>query len=319
MEIVDLHCDTLLKIWLSKGQLSFCDAKDLEANKERLRTGGVKVQCFALFPPPDLTVEQKFQAVISQIHYFYEEVLGKNSEMKHIKEWEDMDQLREQEIGAMLSLEGVDAIGDDLHKLTILYELGVRSIGLTWNQSNLAASGAMDAKGGGLTAFGKKIVLFTNHHRMFTDVSHLNERSFWDTLEVAAYPIASHSNARTILDHPRNLTDEQAKAMFAKRGMVHLFFSPAFVKEGRRAAITDLIRHLDHFCSLGGEKQIGIGSDFDGISIPERIDQLEHAGMMQNLLNELLRHYSEDRVRGFASENFMRSRPKAKEKRAITT
>ncbi|MGG4494647.1 dipeptidase [Brevibacillus reuszeri] len=318
MQIIDLHCDTLLKICLSNGQLSFCDAQELESNKERLRKGGVKVQCFALFPPPNLTVEQKFQAVLSQIHYFYEEVLGKNREMKQLKEWEDIDQLREGEIGAMLSLEGVDAIGDDLHKLTILYQLGIRSIGLTWNQTNYATGGASDAKGGGLTALGQKMVLFNNRHRMFTDVSHLNEQSYWDTLELAAYPIASHSNARAILDHPRNLSDEQAKAMFANGGMVNLFFSPAFVKEGRRAAITDLLRHLDHFCSLGGVDYLGIGSDFDGISIPERINQLENAAMLQNLVQELLRHYTEDQVRGFASENFMRNRPKAKDKNEIT-
>lgn len=309
MHVVDLHCDTLLKMWLSKGELAFANAPQLESNKARLQQGGVKVQVFALFPPPDLSVEQKLSSVLAQMDYFHEEVLGKNPEMKQIKEWDDIDRLRDGEIGALLSLEGVDAIGEDLSMLTTLYQLGVRSVGLTWNHGNLAAGGALDKTATGLTSFGVKIVNFLNENRLFTDVSHLHEQAFWDVIELAAHPIASHSNARAILDHPRNLSDEQARALFAKGGLVHVFFSPAFVKEGRKAAIPDLIRHIEHFCGLGGERYIGIGSDFDGISMPERIEGLSHAGMMQNLLHELSRYYTDEQVRGFASENFMRNRP----------
>ena len=84
---------------------------------------------------------------------------------------------------------------------------------------------------------------------------------------MAQYPIASHSNSRKICDHPRNLTDEQARALFKKGGMVHVVFYPDFIRDdGHPAVIDDLIAHIDHFCSLGGKKQIGFGSDFDGIS-----------------------------------------------------
>ncbi len=308
MNIIDLHCDALMKLEEAKGKLRFSDAPELDTNKERLIKGNVKVQCFAIFIEPDLKSDQKFQNALDQIHYFYEEVLGKNPEMKQIKAWNDFDTLKENEIGAMLTLEGVDAIGNDLHKLHILYQLGVRSVGLTWNNANLAADGAGEPRGAGLTTFGREIVQFNNKHKMLTDVSHLCERAFWDVMEIADYPIASHSNARALCDHPRNLTDEQAKEMFVKNGLIHVVYNPPFINEEGDATISDLIRHIDHFCSLGGVNQIGLGSDFDGID--EFIIELENASKSQNLINELLKYYSEDHVKGFAYENFLNHRPK---------
>lgn len=114
MRIIDTHCDVLMKLWKSNGQLTFSCSDELAANKERLLQGGIMAQGFAIFVPPAVKVEQKFQVALDQIHYFYEDVLGKNPEMKHIKEWSDFDLLQEGEIGAMLILEGVDAIGNDL-------------------------------------------------------------------------------------------------------------------------------------------------------------------------------------------------------------
>jgi membrane dipeptidase len=303
MNIIDLHCDALLKLWEGKGRLRFRDAQELQTNLLRLKQGKVMVQCFAIFLEPEIVSDQKFQAALEQVDYFYKEVLGKNPEMKHVKEWSDFIKLQDGEIGAMLTLEGVDAIGNDLTKLRILHHLGVHSVGLTWNNANLAADGAGEPRGGGLTLFGKEIVAFNNQHHILTDVSHLSEKAFWDVLELADYPIASHSNSKTLCNHPRNLTDEQAVAMFQKGGLIHVVYNPPFVKEDGNATITDLVEHIDHFCSLGGLKQIGLGSDFDGIS--ELIPGLEDAGKTENLINELLKYYSEDAVKGFASENFL--------------
>lgn len=309
MDIIDFHCDALLKLWEAKGNLKFADAKELETNKVRLQKGKVKVQCFAIFIEPTIHSEQKFQCALEQINYFYEEVLGKNPEMKHIKEWSDFDDLKAGEIGAMLTLEGVDAIGNDLTKLKILYQLGVRSVGLTWNNANLAADGAGEPRGGGLTLFGNEIVRLNNEYQILTDVSHLSEKAFWDVLDIAKYPIASHSNSRSLCDHPRNLYDEQASAMFNKGGMIHVVYCPPFVKKNGLVNVSDVVKHIDHFCSLGGQNQIGLGSDFDGIST--FVSGLEDASKSQNLINELLKHFKEDEVKGFAFQNFMNYRPKA--------
>lgn len=307
LKVIDLHCDVLLRLYESKGEMKFQDSLELDTSYEKQIKGGVKVQAFAIFVYPEMKSDQKFQAALDQIHYFYTDVLGNNPNMKLIKEWSDFDQLKDGEIGAMLTLEGVDAIGNDLQKLSILHQLGVRSIGLTWNNANLAADGAGEPRGAGLTSFGKEIVHFNNEHKILTDVSHLCEKAFWDVMEEANYPIASHSNARALCNHVRNLTDDQARTLFEKNGLVHVVYNPPFVKVQGEVAIKDLIEHIDHFCSLGGEKQIGLGSDFDGIS--SKIVNLEDASMHPNLLNELLKKYSEETVKGFAYQNFMDHRP----------
>lgn len=315
MQIIDTHCDALLKLhiaeqgkWYNVKPISYRDSEQLDTSLQRLQNGKVQVQFFAVFVFPDIPVEQKWQAALEQIDLFYMEVLGKNPEMKHIRNWTDIDRLKEGEIGAVLTLEGADAFGNDLMKLRQLYRLGVLSLGLTWNNANLCADGAGEPRGGGLTAFGKEVVQLNNEHKVLTDVSHLSVQAFWDVIELAKYPIASHSNARALCDHPRNLYDEQINSMFAHNGLIHVVYCPEFIKEGGAGVeMHHLIRHIDHLCSLGGVKQIGLGSDFDGISA--YVKGLEHAGMYQKLINELLKHFSEEEVRGFAHQNFLDHRP----------
>ncbi|GIN73828.1 dipeptidase [Bacillus sp. J14TS2] len=307
MNVIDLHCDALLKIWERKGAISFRDSEELDTNLQRLKKGEVKIQFFAIFIPPEIKAEDQFQAALDQVDYFFTEVLEKNPEMKQIKDWSSINSLKPNEIGAILTLEGVDCIGNDVQKLRILYQLGVRSVGLTWNYANLAADGVGEARGAGLTAFGKEIIALNNRYKLFTDVSHLAEKGFWELMELADYPIASHSNAKAICPHPRNLTDQQALALFQKNGLIHVVYHPLFTSSTGQATITDLLRHIEHFCSLGGIKQIGLGSDFDGID--EYIVRLENASTHQNLINELLKYYSEDDVKGFAGRNLLEHLP----------
>ncbi|NCU18985.1 dipeptidase [Pallidibacillus pasinlerensis] len=308
MHVIDLHCDALWKLAENKGKLTYRNSKVLDTNLERLQQGKVKVQAFAIFLEPDIKSDQKFQAALEQIDYFYEEVLAKNPEMKHIKKWSDFDNLKDGEVGAFLTLEGVDAIGNDLSKLRTLFQLGVMSVGLTWNNANLAADGAGEPRGGGLTSFGKEVVRLNNENQVLTDVSHLSERGFWDVMELADFPIASHSNAKALCDHNRNLSDEQAKAMFEKGGHIHVVYNPPFIKENGKASIDDLVKHIEHFCELGGVNKIGLGSDFDGIDA--KVKNLENAAMTQNLILRLLKYYKEDEVKGFAYQNFLNYRPK---------
>ncbi len=315
MKIFDTHCDALLKLQVAKRNtmfkgelLDFKKSDKLETNFERLQAGNVKVQFFAIFIDPKFPSDEKWQHALEQVDLFYSEILERNSLMKHIKNWRDIDALEPDEIGAVLTLEGADAFGNDLAKLRHLYRLGVLSIGLTWNNANLCADGVGDPRGAGLSVLGKEVVRLNNEHHVFTDVSHLSMNGFWDVMELAKYPIASHSNARALCDHPRNLNDEQIQAMFANNGMIDVVFCPQFInKDSEQATIPDLIRHIDHLCSLGGTRQVGIGSDFDGIS--SHITGLVNASEFPNLINELQKHYSEAEVEGFAFRNFLEHRP----------
>lgn len=316
MKIIDTHCDALLKLQLAKRAslfepkfLDFKNAKELDTNFNRLQQGGVKVQFFAIFVHPDIPSDEKWQHALEQVDLFCTEILGKNPLMKHIRDWRDIEALKDGEIGAVLALEGADAFGNDLMKLRQLYRLGVLSVGLTWNNGNLCADGAGEPRGAGLTLLGQEAVRLNNENGIFTDVSHLSENSFWDVIELADFPIASHSNARALCDHPRNLDDGQIKAMFAKNGLINIVFCPEFInKDSQEAAISDLLRHIDHLCGLGGIQHIGIGSDFDGITA--HVKGLETAADFPNLINELQKHYTEEEVKGFASWNFLAHRPR---------
>lgn len=303
MRIIDAHSDALLKIWRNPTKVRFRDSHELHTNLNRLQAGQVTVQFFAIFVPSHVNSDQKFQAALEQIDLFHSEIITKHSVMKHITSWQDIYKLQSHEIGAILTLEGADAFGDDLVKLRLLYQLGVMSIGITWNHANLCADGVGEPRGAGLTQLGKQVVEMNNEHQVLTDVSHLSESAFWDVMNIAKYPIATHSNAKAICDHPRNLTDQQAQQLFQQNGIVGVVFYPLFLRSNGVADIHDIIRHIDHFCSIGGVSRIGFGSDFDGID--KRVDRLEDASMYSQLIDELLQHYKEEEVKGFAYQNFL--------------
>ncbi len=306
-KIIDTHCDALLKLYENRNR-SFTNSPDIETNYERLQQGGVKGQFFAIFVEPDVSFDKKYDVAIQQIKLFHQEVVSKHPKIKKIEHWSDFQLLKSDEIGAVLSLEGADAFGDDLNKLQNLYDLGVKSLGLTWNNANLVGDGVGESRGAGLTDFGKKVVKLNNKHKVLTDVSHLSVNGFWDVIDLADYPIATHSNSYTLCKHRRNLTDDQAVAMFQKKGLVGIVFHPPFLTETSSASITDVILHIDHFCSLGGEKQICFGSDFDGIH--QFVNGLENASKYQQLINELLKHFNDSQVAGFAYQNFLNFIPK---------
>lgn len=306
MKVADTHCDVLYQLYQNR-DLRFTDSPELQANISRLKAGKVWIQFFAVFVEPEVKSDEKFQVALDQINLFHTEVLANNPAMKKIECWADIDLLQDDQIGTILTLEGADAFGNDLTKLRTLYQLGVRSVGLTWNNANLCADGAGEPRGAGLTQLGKEVVRLNNEYSVLTDVSHLSEKGFWDVMEIADFPIASHSNSKTICNHQRNLTDQQARAIFEKKGFISVVYCPPFVKEDGKADIADVIKHIDHFCSLGGKDHICFGSDFDGITA--FVEGLEDASCHQNLINELLKFYKEDEVKGFAFQNFLNHRP----------
>ncbi len=164
----------------------------------------------------------------------------------------------------ILSIEGGEAIESDLSNLQVLFDRGVRLITLTWNHPNrISDTAAHPQTPGGLTAFGKEVIGEMERLGMTVDVSHISEKGFWDTLEVAKKPvIASHSCSYAVHPHHRNLSDDQFCALCRTGGVVGINFYTDFLGGEH---IEDIVRHIMHFLSLGGENHIGLGSDFDGI------------------------------------------------------
>ncbi len=300
LQIFDAHCDMLFKLWENPKIDVFKDDR-LHVNINRLKIGKKSVQCFAIFVPENIPFVQRLSVAQQQINIFYQKIIHQYPEIKLIKTKGDLETLKDGETGAILTLEGCDAIGDQITNLELLYELGVRSVGLTWNYANLVADGVLEKRNAGLTNFGTEVIRFLNRHNMWTDLSHASERSFWEALDVADYPIATHSNVYQLCSHVRNLKDEQIVALFKKKGVIGVTFVPFFTSDQSKPTISSLIKHVEYLCSLGGENQIGFGSDFDGID--ETIAGLENYSCYEKLGNELLHYYSDTQVKKFLYRN----------------
>lgn len=311
MNIIDTHCDALLKLqsdqrstygfYGRKRQLNYLSSKEIDTNMKRRIEGKVKVQFYAIFISPTIPDNEKWQHALEQVDAFYNEVLTMDK-MVHIKKLSDINNLKEDEYGAVLTLEGADAIGNDLMKLRTLFRLGVLSVGLVWNNANLVADGVGETRGTGLSELGLQVVEECNKHDVLIDVSHLNVHGFEDVIEKGKHVFASHSNSRTIMDHPRNLYDEQIIKLVQKGGMVNIVFCPAFVGEGD-LVIDDLLTHIDKIRELGAEKHIGLGSDFDGI--PNFVADLEDSSDYPNLMSAIEERYGKDFAEDIASKNFI--------------
>jgi membrane dipeptidase len=306
MKIFDAHCDVLMKLWMNPHS-SFSHNNALQVTFDILKQTGAKVQLFAIYVPESVAYEQRFDAALEMVQLFHTHILSIPN-MKLVCTKKDIARLKENEIGAMLTLEGCDAIGHNLVRLHTLLRLGVSSVGLTWNYGNAAADGILEERGAGLSSFGKQIVQANNEAKVWTDVSHISLKGFWDVIETADYPIASHSNVYSLCAHPRNLRDDQIKALIHKNGVMGITFVPEFLAERHEATIDDVLRHLDYVCALGGEYHVGFGSDFDGIV--ETTAELHNYRGYNHLKNRLLKYYSEWQVNNFLFHNFYRRMPK---------
>lgn len=302
MKIFDAHCDVLFQLWSAQGKKDFKNDPQLHITFEQLKKRKGSIQCFAIYVPETVLYEKRFEVALQMVDIFYNEILSLPG-VKFIQTKDDINMLKQDEIGAILTLEGCEAIGKDAMKLRLFYRLGVRSFGLTWNYANLLADGALETRGAGLTTFGKHVVQELNTLHVWTDVSHLNERSFWDVIEIAKNPIASHSNCTKLCQHPRNLNDEQLRALIKRNSMIGVTFVPQFLISEKQANIADIVKHIEYICSLGGENNIGFGSDFDGIL--ETVVNVSAYGEYENVINELCKHYAASTVERFLYDNFV--------------
>ncbi|WP_453996802.1 dipeptidase [Bacillus nitroreducens] len=306
MKIFDAHSDVLYKMWMDP-TIDFRNSSKLHITYDQLKATGSKVQCFAIYIPEGVKPESRFEVALEMVEIFYQKVIAPFPLLKIVRTREDILSLKEGEIGAFLTLEGCDAIDQSIVKLQSLIRLGVSSVGLTWNYANFVADGVGEPRGGGLSSFGVEVVKELNNASIWTDVSHLSVKGFWDVMEVADYPIASHSNVIEICNHRRNLNKEQIEALIKKNGMIGITFVPQFLQNQGDASIEDVVKHLDYICSLGGENNVGFGSDFDGIT--DTTMGLENYKGYEALINKLLKHYSEKQVKKFLYDNFIENLP----------
>ena len=301
----DAHADTVLA-W-DRGRPFATRTAQGHVDLPRLRDGGVKVQIFALFVEPAYPPEQALARTLHLWDVLRQAIVEAAGQARLCRTAAEVDTAIAAGVLAVIaSVEGGEALGTDLRLLRVLHALGVRAMGLTWNGRNAIASGAGDASGG-LTAFGRDVVCEMFRLGMVVDVSHLNRRSFWDALAAARGPvIASHSNARALCDHPRNLADDQIRALAASGGVMGMNFYPRFLASSpERADLGRVCDHIDHICGLVGPAHVGLGSDFDGIAGVPR--GLEDCSRLPALTAELLRRgYRRQDVRAILGGNFRR-------------
>ncbi|MBB6635311.1 dipeptidase [Cohnella thailandensis] len=302
--VLDLHCDVLYKLQKDPKLNMHPEGQGkLDVTRARLEEGSVAAQVFAIFVPEDEPMEP--QTALHQAELFWSKVLTEPG-VKLIRSSADLEEARRTgAMGALLSLEGVDCLRGQWWSLRLLHRLGVRLLGMTWNRANWAADGAMEPRGGGLTKAGRQLVKECESLGILIDVSHLSERGFWELKELATKPFfASHSNAKAILNHPRNLSDEQLRALIEADGLIGVTFVPYFLTKEPVARIDDVLRHVEHICGLGGANHLAFGSDFDGIEL--YVDGLAHPGQYPDLADALLKRYPESLVNGFLSGNATR-------------
>lgn len=302
--IVDGHCDTLLDIWHGTRD---CLQEDTNGHLDlpRLRRGGVKVQFFAAFVHPDCAGQGVTRAMelVDAFHVF---TGAPDCGMRPVCSYADIVEARAHgKIGALLTVEGGEALGGSMAVLRNLYRLGVRALTLTWNRRNDLGDGVMESADRGLTPFGRLVVREMNTLGMLVDVSHLGPVGVREVLNVSMKPVmASHSNCYALCPHPRNLTDDQIRAVAAAGGVIGATFVPAFV-DRKAPSLERLLDHIDHLVRVGGLNCAGIGSDFDGFE--GALPGLEDAAALVNLTAGLFeRGYNEREAEMILGGNLLR-------------
>ena len=226
-------------------------------------------------------------------------------EVRVVRNVADIDRCKaDGALGALISLEDSDGIQRSLNTLRSLYELGLRSVGITHNPTSWAAAGLHEeASGGGLTQFGVALVEELESLGIITDLAHLPKKGFWDVAEVAQGPLVStHGNCLALCSHPRNLDDKQLEAVAASGGIVGMTFVPNFISDSGEASLDDLMGHVKHAIEVMGPEHVGLGSDFDGGGT-----LLSSAAEYPTLTEAMLSHdLSQEVVAGILGNNFRR-------------
>lgn len=298
MKLIDLHCDTLWQ--LTANQSAVLRKNDFCVDVEKLQSAGSLAQFFALFIDLKET-EDPLAACLDMAARFYRELDRNQDAIKFAGNYETLLQNRHDgKISAFLTVEEGAVLNGDISNLPMLYEKGVRLITLTWNYPNEIGypNHEWQHQHQGLTAFGREVVAEMNRLGMMIDVSHLSDQGFYDVASLSAKPfVASHSNARAVWGHSRNLTDEMIKLLANKGGVIGLNFERSFLGDKEVGTVADMLRHLQHIVKVGGQECAAIGTDFDGIEpdleivhigqIDKLVRGMENAGFQASVIEKI--------------------------------
>lgn len=306
MFICDCHCDTLTELYNKNASL-YENEQHFDIKRQIALGGGL--QFCAIYVPTEvfryqgglrytLCLLDKYNQEIKKLHENGIDVL-------QVRTAEDAGNVLKHKAATLLAIEEGGAIDGSLEALRCLYELGVRAMTLTWSNRNDIADGINEeATGSGLTLFGKQVVKEMNRLGMLVDVSHISTAGFWSVIETSTKPIiATHSNAKSLCSHPRNLNDEQIKALAQNGGLAGITFAGQFLEEDwRNACIESVYKHIDYMLNLiGNDDHIGFGSDFDGISHPPY--NIQGVQDYKPLIEYLCKYYSDETINKITHQN----------------
>ena len=344
--IFDGHNDTLLSLHFAAlgegdGRTFFAQSEQGHIDLPRARAGGLGGGFFAIFTPSPRTGDAQMPGISgNQTSYampvaaevdqatalkftmdlaanlFRLEREAKGA-IKVVRNVAEMAQcLADGTLAMIFHIEGAEAIDADLHTLEVLYQAGLRSLGITWSRPNIFASGVPFAfpsspdTGPGLTDAGKRLVKACNELGILLDLSHLNEQGFWDVEKFSTKPlVATHSGAHALSASARNLTDKQLDAVRASGGMVGVNFHVGFLREdggrdGATTPLTEIVRHLDYMVERMGIEHVALGSDFDGAVMPGDLHDV--AGLPKLVEALTAAGYDESALRQIAYGNWLR-------------
>jgi membrane dipeptidase len=267
-----------------------------------MKSGGIDAGFFSI----DVTTAHNAHLAYAMdgLGYFFNELSLSSVEAVVARGAEDiLEAKRRSRPAVILAIENANCTEGSLDVLRALYELGVRSIGLTHHTSSVAADGCFEARdNAGLTRFGVSLVREMNDLGMLVDLAHISAAGFFHALKVTSKPVAfTHGNVSAVRDFPRNLTDDQLRALARNRGVIGMSFVPDFVAE-EQPTLEKLLDHVDHAVQVAGIDCVGLGSDFDGGG-----DLLADATVVPEITRGLLeRGYGEADVRKILGENMLR-------------
>ncbi|KXG74902.1 dipeptidase [Thermotalea metallivorans] len=306
MRIIDLHCDTILRLMEDKKNLSL-RKNDFQVDIEKLKKVNAMAQFFALYV--DLGKEtDPMESCLQMMDKFYTELDENQDVMALARNYDELlANDRAGKISAFLTIEEGGVLKGQIDHLRNLYRLGIRLITLTWNYPNeIGYPNAIETyRGKGLTPFGEEVVFEMNRLGMVIDVSHLSDQGFYDVARLSTKPfVASHSNARAVMHHTRNLTDDMIRILADKGGVMGINFQKFFLGEDPISKVENMVQHIRHMKNTGGIEVIAIGTDFDGVSPGLEI---EHIGEIGKLIDALKKSgFTHDEIEKICYKNTLR-------------